>query len=93
MPPNPCAQLMRKLGASWRKENNVSNLLITSKIFLEWAQSLPNVVIPAGLESDMKEAIAEDYSERNLNIIVETMQVLNVSDCEEIPAAIRLLKQ
>jgi hypothetical protein len=81
------------LGASWRKENNVSNLLTTSKSFLEWAQSLPGVVIPAGLESDMKEAIAEDYSERNLNIIAETMQELNVSDCEEIPAAIRLLKQ
>ena len=35
------------------------NLVTTSRSFLEWAQSLPNVVIPAGLESDMQEAIAE----------------------------------
>ena len=35
------------------------SLITTSKSFLEWAQSLPNVVIPAGLESDMQEAIAE----------------------------------
>ena len=35
------------------------NLVTTSKSFLEWAQSLPHVVIPAGLESDMQEAIAE----------------------------------
>lgn len=34
-------------------------LLVISKSFLEWAQSLPDVVIPAGLESDMQEAIAE----------------------------------
>lgn len=33
------------------------NLLTVSKSFLEWAQSLPDVVIPAGLESDMQEAI------------------------------------
>jgi len=37
----------------------MSNLITTSKSFLEWAQSLPHVVIPAGLESDMQEAIAE----------------------------------
>lgn len=35
----------------------------------------------------------EDYSERNLRIIEEAMQELGISDCEEIPAAIRLLKQ
>lgn len=37
----------------------MANLLTTSKSFLEWAQSLPHVVIPAGLGSDMQEAIAE----------------------------------
>jgi len=37
----------------------MSNLLNTSKRFLEWAQSLPNVVVPAGLESDVQEAITE----------------------------------
>jgi hypothetical protein len=37
----------------------MSNLLTISKSFLEWAQSLPDVVIPAGLESDMQEAIAK----------------------------------
>lgn len=35
------------------------SLVTTSKSFLEWAQSLHNIVIPAGLESDMQEAIAE----------------------------------
>lgn len=35
----------------------------------------------------------EDYSERNLHIIEEAMQELGVSDYEEIPEAIRLLKQ
>lgn len=35
----------------------------------------------------------EDYSERNLRIIEEAMQELGISDCEEIPEAIRLLKQ
>ena len=35
------------------------NLVTTSRSFLEWAQSLPNVVIPAGLESDMQDAIEE----------------------------------
>jgi hypothetical protein len=35
------------------------NLVTTSRSFLDWAQSLPNVVIPAGLESDMQEAIEE----------------------------------
>lgn len=61
----------------------MSDLLTTSKRFLEWAQSLPDVVIPAGLESDIKEAIAEDYSARNLSIIVEAMQELRVSDCAD----------
>jgi len=36
----------------------MAKLLTVSKSFLEWAQSLPNVVIPAGLESDIQEAIA-----------------------------------
>jgi hypothetical protein len=40
-----------------------------------------------------QEKIMEDYSERNLQIIEEAMQELGISDCEEIPAAIRLLKQ
>jgi len=35
----------------------------------------------------------ENYSEKNLQIIQEAMQELGVSDCEEIPEAIRLLKQ
>ena len=35
------------------------NLVTTSRSFLEWVHSLPNVVIPAGLESDMQEAIEE----------------------------------
>ena len=35
------------------------NLLTISKSFLEWAQTIPDVVIPAGLESDMQESIAE----------------------------------
>jgi len=37
----------------------MDKLLNTSKRFLEWAQSLPETVIPAGLESDMQEAIRE----------------------------------
>lgn len=37
----------------------MNKLLVFSKELLEWAQSLPNVVIPAGLESDVQEAIAE----------------------------------
>jgi hypothetical protein len=38
-------------------------LLTISKRFLEWAQALPETVIPAGLESDMQEAIAREESQ------------------------------
>lgn len=45
------------------------NLVTTSKRFLEWAQSLPYVVIPAGLESDMQEAIAkEEAAEQSVQL-------------------------
>ena len=44
----------------------MSNLVTTSKRFLEWAQSLPHIVIPAGLESDMQEAIAQEEAAEQL---------------------------
>lgn len=54
---------------------------------------LNQIRFAAESEAAQQEEGTENYSERNLQIIQEAMQELGVSDCEEIPAAIRLLKQ
>ena len=35
------------------------NLILSSQRLLDWAQSLPDIQIPAGLESDVVESIRE----------------------------------
>jgi hypothetical protein len=37
----------------------IANLITTSKRFLNWSKDLPDVVIPEGLESDMRDAIVK----------------------------------
>jgi hypothetical protein len=67
------------------KGETMPNLVTISKSFLQWAQSLPHVVIPAGLESDMQEAIAEAEAEVAEHGAHPTCGTLPVSDVWTTP--------
>ena len=40
-------------------ERFMNNLILASQRLLDWAKSLPNIQIPAGLESDVVESIRD----------------------------------